>query len=63
MEKDLKIYFIYSQKGEKNNIMKIELNEQIKKIEKISEGRTLKYMYILYCITISNDKKRNNIIL
>ena len=63
MEEDLKIYFIYSQKGEKSNIIKIELNEQIKKIEKISEGRTLKYLYILYCITISNNKDGKNIIL
>ena len=63
MEEELKIYFIYSQKGDKNNIIKIELNEQIKKIEKISEGKSLKYFYILYCITISNNKNRNNIIL
>ena len=63
MEEDLKIYFIYSQKGEKSNIIKIELNEQIKKIEKISEGRTSKYLYILYCITISNNKDGKNIIL
>ena len=63
MEGELKIYFIYSQKGEKSNIIKIELNEQIKKIEKISEGRTSKYLYILYCITISNNKDGKNIIL
>jgi len=63
MEENLKIYFIYAQKGEKNSIIKIELNEQIKKIEKISEGRTSKYLYIIYCITISNNKDGKNIIL
>ena len=57
MEEEYKIYFIYSQKGKKSNIAKLELNEQIKKIEKISEGIISNNIYILYCLTISNKKK------
>ena len=64
MSNEFKIYFIYSEKGPKTNILKIETNEQIIKIEPItsgiiSSGEILNYMYTLYCLTISNNNKNN----
>ena len=58
MEDDsFKIYFIYSQEGSKLNVEQLKLNEEIIKIEQISSGKVLNYLYILYCLTISNKKK------
>ena len=58
MEKDsFKIYFIYSQEGSKLNVEQLKPNEEIIKIEQISSGKVLNYLYILYCLTISNKKK------
>lgn len=58
-----KIYFIYSQKGKKSKILTIETNDQIKKIDKITEGTQSDNIYILYCLTIFNTNEENQITL
>jgi hypothetical protein len=53
---EIKIYFIYSQKGKMSNIAELETNEKIKKIEKLAVGTSSDNLYILYCVTVLKDK-------
>ena len=51
------IYFIFSQKGNKNTIEKIEKNATVKNIKKIKEIKEEKIINIIYCLILSNDYK------
>ena len=55
------IYFLYTQKGQENNIQKIEINDKIKKVEEISEELCGNYIQILYKVEVLINKDENKI--
>ena len=55
------IYFLYTQKGQENNIQEIEINDKIKKVEEISEELCGNYIQILYKVEVLINKDENKI--
>ena len=55
------VYFIYSQKGENNNILVIELNDKIKSIKEIIKKDWYDSIIILYRIEVLKSKNENKI--
>ena len=53
----MEIFFIFAQKGQKNNISKIEAQEQKIIVEQITNGINSGYVYTLFKIKIINDIK------
>ena len=56
-----KIYFIYAQKGEQNNILSFDTNKKIKNIKEIEKNILDNFIQILYCIEISADNRENQV--
>ena len=58
-----KIYFIYAQHGEKNNIDAIDINDVVKKVKVISKDIFENQIQILYNIEIRKKKDVNIVII
>ena len=61
MEGRKKVYFIYTQKGEKNNIKTFDINERIRKVKDIEKNIGNDYIQILYCVDISKKDNENHV--
>ena len=61
MEDKKKIYFIYSNAGDENNIKKFELNQYIKKVKEIEKKIENGNIQILYCVEISTNNKEEEV--
>ena len=60
--KEIKIvYFIYSQKGKRSNILKIDTNNKIKNVKEISKKDWNDSIIILYRIEVLKNEKENKI--
>ena len=55
MEGEKKIYFLYNQYGEENNINKFIINRPIKEVKTKEEKNGNGYIQILYCVIISSN--------
>ena len=55
MEGEKKIYFLYNQNGEGNNINKFIINRPIKEVKTKEEKKSNGYIQILYCVIISSN--------
>ena len=55
MEGEKKIYFLYNQYGEENNINKFIINRPIKEVKIKEEKKGNGYIQILYCVIISSN--------
>ena len=66
MSKEFKIYFIFAQRGKKNNVSKIDSQDQDIKVTEMKNGINSNYIYSLYRVTIKyniKEKENKNIIL
>ena len=61
MEDTIKIYFIYTQHGEKNNIREFNIDEKIKKVEELSKEQCNEKIQVLYCAYIPKNNDQNEI--
>ena len=60
--KEIKIvYFIYSQKGKRSNILKIDTNNKIKNLKEISQKDWYDSIIILYRVEVLKNEKENKI--
>jgi hypothetical protein len=55
------IYFLYTQKGENNNISEIDTNDKIKKVNEIHKEIYGNYIEILYKLEVLLDKDEKEI--
>ena len=55
------IYFLYTQKGENNNISEIDTNDKIKKVNEIHKEIYRNYIEILYKLEVLLDKEEKEI--
>ena len=53
--KEKKIYFIYTQNGEKSNIEKVETNSIVKEVKVIKQEIISNNTYILFCLILNDD--------
>ena len=53
--KKKKIYFIYSQNGEKSNIEKVETNSIVKEVKVVKQEIISNNTYILFCLILNDD--------
>jgi len=53
--KKKKIYFIYTQNGEKSNIEKIETNSIVKEVKVVKKEIISNNTYILFCLILNDD--------
>ena len=60
-KKTKKIYFLYSQKGQNNNIQNFELNDKINNVQDISKDVLDDTTQVIYCIEISNYEQEDEI--
>ena len=56
-----KLYFIYSQYGEKSNIGKLERIENIEEIQKLHTEKTENIVYIIYSLAINKNFKGSSL--
>ena len=56
-----KFYFIYCQNGNESKVAKIEENNSEKNIKEIKTEKKDNYIYTIYCITLPNNFKGNEL--
>ena len=61
MEGEKKIYFLYNQYGDKNNIKKFITNESIKEVKEEEVKKCNEYIQILYCVKLPSSKNEGQV--
>ena len=56
-----KVFFIYTQKGDKNNIFKIERSNKVKEVKELSKDIYGDYIQVLYFLEITKYEGENKI--